>query len=380
MHRFVPYIFKTLLRHRTRTIVTISGAAVAFFVLYFVGAISAGLVRLGSDQQADRQLIVFQANRFCPFTSSLPEDYARTISRLPGVQDVVPIKVYTNNCRASLDVIVFHGIPAEKLKTARQLELLEGDWAGFEQVRDAAIVGRGVARRRGLSVGQKFSIGGVTVVIAGIYRAEIGAEEDYIYTHLEFLQRMRGKNEVGRVTQFEVHLAPQADAQSVMQQIDAAFRGGPVATDTRTKGVFQANSVADLADLIGFARWLGYACIGLVLALVSTTTVMAVQDRIHEHAILRTIGLPGRLIFGLVLVESGLLSLVGATLGVLAAVVVLATRGISVGAEAVTISFSPSLELTAASLAIALATGILAGILPGWQAARTDIVPALRQM
>ena len=36
---------------------------------------------------------------------------------------MVPIKVYTNNCRASLDVIVFHGIPPEKLHIARSYAL-----------------------------------------------------------------------------------------------------------------------------------------------------------------------------------------------------------------------------------------------------------------
>src|SRR5260370_15881598 len=54
-------------------------------------------------------------------------------------------------------------------------------------------------------------------------------------------------------------------------------------------------------SLIGFANYLGYACIGLVLALVATTTVMAVQDRIREHALLQTLGFSGPRIFSLVL-------------------------------------------------------------------------------
>ena len=89
-----------------------------------------------------------------------------------------------------------------------------------------------------------------------------------------------------------------------------------MATTTRSKGVFQRDTLADLAELIGFAHWLGYACVGLVLALVATTTVMAVQDRIKEHAVLQTLGLrPGR-IFRLVLAESVLQSLAGGLLGI----------------------------------------------------------------
>ena len=39
--------------------------------------------------------------------------------------------------------------------------------------------------------------------------------------------------------------------------------------------------VGDLVELIGWATFLGYACLGLVLALVATTTVMAMQDRVR---------------------------------------------------------------------------------------------------
>src|SRR5262249_11056673 len=160
--RFLPYVAKSLWRHRTRTALTVSGSAVALFVFCFIGAVQEGLARLTHDRQAERTLIVFQANRFCPSTSRLPEDYAATIARLPGVQDVVPIKVFMNNCRASLDLVVFHGLPPEKLRGARDLRLLAGDWAEFERHRDAALVGRAVARRRQLQVGQRFSLGEVT--------------------------------------------------------------------------------------------------------------------------------------------------------------------------------------------------------------------------
>ena len=78
------------------------------------------------------------------------------------------------------------------------------------------------------------------------------------------------------------------------KEIDSLFRGGPVQTDTRPKGVFQAKCLGDLTQLIGLAHYLGYACVGLVLALVATTTVMSVQDRIKEHAVLQTLGFTGR--------------------------------------------------------------------------------------
>jgi putative ABC transport system permease protein len=358
---------------------TVSGSAVALFVFCFVGAVQNGLAQLTQDKQAERTLIVFQENRFCPTSSKLPQDYARTIAKLPGVKEVVPIKVFTNNCRASLDVIVFHGMPAEQLRSVRALELLSGTWSDFDGRTDAAVVGQSVAARRNVKVGDKFTIGDVSVYVVGTFRSSVPAEDSFIYTHLDFLQRSQGKNLVGVVTQFEVLLDETANPDELTSQIDAAFRSGPVATTTRSKGVFQRDTLSDLAELIGFAHYLGYACVGLVLALVSTTTVMAVQDRVKEHAVLQTLGVRPFRVFRLVLAESVIQSIIGGMLGIGTALLLLAIGGFSVGAEGVTIAFRPSLELGITGAIVTLVVGVLAGVVPGWQAAHANIVVALRQ-
>lgn len=379
MFKFAPYVFKSLWRHRGRTLLTVSGSAVALFVFCFVGAVQRGLARLTEDHEALRTLIVFQENRFCPASSKLPEDYVRTVAKLPGVKGVVPIKVFTNNCRASLDVVVFNGMPPDQLRTARDLTLLSGNWGDFDSRTDAAFVGQAVAQRRRLKVGERFTIGEVSVSVVGVFRSSVPAEDNYIYTHLDFLQRARGKSSVGTVTQLEVHLDDSTDPDRLASDIDAQFRSGPVATSTRSKGVFQRDTLSDLAELIGFAHWLGYACVGLVLALVATTTVMAVQDRIKEHAVLQTLGLrPGR-IFRLVLAESILQSIAGGFLGIGVGLALLAWGGFAVGAEGVTIAFKPSWDLAISGAIVSGVVGVLAGVAPGWQSARTEIVLALRQ-
>lgn len=379
MFKFAPYVFKSLWRHRSRTLLTVTGSAVALFVFCFVGAVQQGLERLTKDKQAERTLITFQENRFCPASSKLPEDYARTVAKLPGVKAVVPIKVFTNNCRASLDVVVFQGLPTEQLRSARDLTLLSGNWSDYAAKTDAAVVGQAVANRRGLTPGKKFTIGEVTVSVVGTFRSSVAAEENFIYTHLDFLQRARGKNSVGSVTQLEVQLSDDADPDALSTEIDALFRSGPVATTTRSKGVFQRDTLSDLAELIGLAHWLGYACVGLVLALVATTTVMAVQDRLKEHAVLQTLGLRPLRIFRLVLAESMLQSTAGGALGIGLGMVLLLWGGFAVGAEGVTIAFRPSWELAVTGALVSVVVGILAGIVPGWQAARSQIVTALRQ-
>ncbi|MEQ8852306.1 ABC transporter permease [Gimesia sp.] len=378
--KLLGYIVKSLWGHRSRTMLTVAGSAVALFVFCFIQSIQEGMRDLRSRQEANGSLIVFQANKFCPATSHLPQDYDQQIQQFNGVKDVIPIQVFTNNCRASLDVVVFYGVPPHKLRTARDFEFIQGDWNEFESHQDAAIVGQAVAARRGIEVGDKFSIGDLSVNVAGIYRSNNPAEENYIYSHLEFLQRRQGANLVGTVTQLEVLLQPDADLEAVSTRIDDLYRAGPVETNTRSKGVFQAKSLGDLSQLIEMAHYLGLACVGLVLALVATTTLMSVEDRIQEHAVLRTLGFSGSKVFGVVLAESTLLSLAGGILGVGIALITLKLSSLSVGAEAVTVAFIPSFRLAGIGLLLALVTGMGAGVVPAWYASRTEIVPALRSV
>ncbi len=378
MFRFTPYVIKSLWRRRARTLLTVSGAAVALLVFCFVGSVQEGLRRLTEDEHAQRTLIVFQENRFCPTSSRLPHDYADRIRTVPGVADVVPVLVWTNNCRAILDAIVFNGLPVGKLRSARDLQLTSGDWTEFAGRHDAALVGRTVARRHNLAMGEQFSIGEISVRVAGVFESAVPAEENLIYTDLPFLQYTPGMNAAGLVTQHEVHLTDDAEPEAVARAIDQALKAGPVATTTRRKGAFQASVLSDLVDLIGFAHWLGYACVALVLSLVATTTVMSVQDRIREHAVLQTLGLRPARIFRLVIAESLLMCVFGGVLGTIAALALIASGGMAIGAEGVTIAFRPSWQLGAMGIAVSLAVGVLAAIVPAFQAARTQIVSALR--
>lgn len=367
-----------MIRHRTRTALTVAGAAVGIFVFCCVGAVQQGLQQLTEGAAANQSLIVFQENRFCPTTSKLPQDYAHQIRKLDGVEKVIPMQVLTNNCRASLDIIVFNGIPPTYLRNSPTLRLLDGSWESFESRTDAAVVGINVVRRRGLTIGQSFTIGEVTVRVMGVFESAVPNEENLIYTHLDFMQRTGGADNVGVCTLFEVGLKPDADPDKLATTIDSTLRSGPVATTTRRKGAFQASTLADLVDLISFAHWLGYASVALVLSLLATTTIMATQDRIKEHAVLQVLGVRPRKVAGFVLFETLFMCLVGGLLGATVALSALAWGGFAIGAEGATIAFEPSWVLGATALIVSLAIGLCAGIVPAYKVATADLVTSLR--
>ena len=125
----------------------------ALFVFAFVGAVQEGLADLTRGQQAERTLIVFQANRFCPSTSRLPQDYAGTIAQGarrarrgadPGVHEQLPGQPRPGACSTACRRRSC-GRPAT-------CSCVAGDWGEFERQRDAALVGqaRGPPARPGV--------------------------------------------------------------------------------------------------------------------------------------------------------------------------------------------------------------------------------------
>jgi putative ABC transport system permease protein len=347
------------------------------FLFLFVSAIQEGLDRLLAAR--DDRLVVYQAYRFCPSSSQLPVFYDEAVRDVPGVKDVLPIKVVVNNCRASLDTVILHGVDPKRLPAVRgHFRFLSGDWAAFQGRADAALVGRRVAERRGLKPGQSFTAAGVTVQVAGVFASAAAGEENVIYTHLPLLLNQNHHEEF-HVTLFEVYLDDPQQAGPVAAAIDAKVRDRfQVPTETKPQKAHYQAALADLLDLIGMTRWLGVVCVGVVLVLVANSVVMAAQDRVKEHAVLQTIGYSGPRIFGLMLAESCLISLAGGVLGTAACVAWLAWQPLSLSTEGVSIDFVTSPALAGWGLVLSGLVGVLAGAVPAWQAGRAEIVSSLR--
>ncbi|QDU21359.1 FtsX-like permease family protein [Urbifossiella limnaea] len=377
MLKFLPYVRKNVLGHRVRTAMTVAGTALLLFLFLFVTAIQGGLDRVLGAR--DDRLIVFQAYRFCPSSSQLPVFYADTIQGVPGVKSVLPVKVVVNNCRASLDTVVFHGVDPKLLPAVRpNLTLLAGDWGAFQARTDAAIVGRRIAERRGLRPGQSFTVAGVTVQVAGVFASDGTGEENVIYTHLNLLSNPTAHH-VYHATLFEVQLDDPEHARAVAAAIDAKLKEKfEVPTETKPQKAHYAAALADLLDLIGMTRWLGFVCVGVVVVLVANSVVMSAQDRVKEHAVLQTLGFSGPRVFSLMLAESCLISLAGGVVGTVACVAFLLWRPMTLSTEGASIDFVASPGLVASGLLLSLAVGFVAGAVPAWQAGRAEIVSSLR--
>jgi len=378
--KYIPLVLKQVVRHRTRTLLTVLGVATAMFLFCAVQAMQEGVEAATRTTAADTTLIVYRQNRFCPATSRLPEYYLERIRNIAGVQSVVPMKIEVTNCRTSLDVVTFRGVPPEVFakQYAPSLTVVEGAVADWEKRTDAALLGETLAKRRGLRVGDRFDALGITVVVAGVIRSDQPQDLNVAYVHLPFLQRSTGAKKLGIVTQFNVKVTDPAQLQPVAAAIDAEFARDPEPTATSPEKAFVGRAASDVVEIVGFTRWLGWGCLAAVLALVGNAIVLSVQDRVREHAVLQTLGYTGGLIARLIVAEGSILALAGGLAGTLLAVALVRWGNYSISNEGFSIVVTMAPSVIATGLVLSGLLGVLAGLVPAWQASRRPITESFR--
>jgi putative ABC transport system permease protein len=371
---------RMLLRSRARAVLAILGIAVAVFLLCAERALHAGVREATEANDRDTRLIVYRANRFCPFTSRLPEHYTDAIREIPGVASAVPMQIAVSNCRASLDVVVFRGVRADDAERVLgpRLRFVDGSMAAFLARGDGALVGSALAERRRLKVGDRFASAGVTVTVAGIVEAEGAQDRNACFVQLPFLQGSVGGVQGGEVTQFEVEVGDPRQMEEVARAIDERFATDASPTSTRAEKAFVARAAQDLVVIARFAGWVGLAALVAVFALVANAIVLSLEGRMREIAVLQSVGYRAGLVAWMIVAEAVALAAIGSLLGAGAAFVVLALGRFSLGAEGVLVEFRPSLGAALAATAAAVAVGLVAGALPAFAAARRSIVEGLR--
>lgn len=375
----LPLIIKQATRNRVRSLLTISGIAIAMFLFTSIQAMQTGVNEATTASADDTKLVVYRKDRFCPATSQLPQDYQSRIERIAGVTSALPIKVVVTNCGTSLDVVTFRGVPKESFLEDREgkIEVLSGSTQEWMSRSDATLVGETLAKRRGLQVGKTFDAAGIRAYVAGIIRSEELQDGNTAFASLDFIQ-LAGRNQLGIVTQFDVTVSDSSQLEPVAEAIDEMFRTAQEPTMTATENTFIAQIASDMIELVGFARWLGIGCLIAVMALIGNAIVLSVQSRIAEHAILQTLGFRNWQIALLIVGEGALIATIGAVVGGAAAIAATKLTSFSLSVEGQSIPILAGPELLLTGLLVCASLGVVAGIIPAIQASRREITACFR--
>ncbi|MDP7006204.1 MAG: ABC transporter permease, partial [Phycisphaerales bacterium] len=190
--RVIPTVLKQIWRSPIRSTLTLGGIAIAMFLFVMVESMRTGVKEATEMTAGETTLVVYRENRYCPFSSRLPQYYEDRIEQVDGVASVVPIQIHVSNCGASLDVVTFRGVPRESIQHALAKDgvIVDGSIDAWKKRGDGAIVGSGLAKRRGIQVGDRFSAAGVEVFIAGIQETDQPQDKNVALVQLPFLQEV----------------------------------------------------------------------------------------------------------------------------------------------------------------------------------------------
>ncbi|MHC5010526.1 MAG: ABC transporter permease [Planctomycetota bacterium] len=374
--RLLTYVRRTILRARTRSVLTIVGTALALGLFAFVRTLEAGVDRLAEGSNVPI-LVVFQSSRFCPLTSQLPMYYADEIERMEGVASVLPTLLYTNSCRANLDLVTLHGIQTEGLTDIYDLTATSGDLESWTRRDNGALVGQRLAQRRGIQPGDRLRLGNVDVEVGGIMTSAGGMLDNLAFVHLDQLQLARKQQ--GKATEFLVKLEPGVNPNVVADRIDEEFRRGhEQETDTKTMQAFVQGAVGEIGEVVGFARILGYLAVAVVILILGNTVWISAHTRIAEFGVMQTVGATKVLVAALVLVEGLVLSLLGGLLGIGLVFLALHLYPQTLGIEGYGIDLIPDASIVVFGVVLAAVVGVLASLGPAVEIIRRPLALSVK--
>lgn len=377
--------WRNTLRHPLRAALTILGMAVAVLAFCLLRTV-VGAWYAGVDAASPVRLVTRNA---VSLMFPLPLAYLPKVQAVPGIVRVayaywfegvyIDKKNFFPQFAASLPSYL-DAYPEYQMPEEQKLALI--------QDRRGAVAGRKLAARFGWRVGDAIVLKGTyfpgeyRLVLRAIYSGQYpNSDETLLFFHWDYLNETLKKiapDMADKVGWYLVQVARPDLAIPVAVKIDASFKNSLAETLTETEAAFNLGFVEMSSAILVAIRMVSWVIIGVILGVLANTMAMNARERLGEYAALKTMGFRARHLAGLIMGESLGLALVGGILGL-----ALTFPAVRVFPPEVT-QYFPALAVSRMTaligLAVALAVGVLAGIIPAWQAARVQIATALRKV
>jgi putative ABC transport system permease protein len=380
---YIRLVWSSLWRKKTRAFLTLLSLISAFLLFGLLQALSV-FFTAGADFVGASRLIV--QNRVS-FTTSLPMRMLPELEAIPGVKAVSHDQWFGGVYGENTQMFTFASDPARLRQVYPEWVMTDAEWSAFENTRTGAIVGRILADRYQLKVGDKLPLksnifpqkdGSMawSFDIVGIFDgkdAEWQAQTQSVYINHAYFDEA---NQFGSMAgTYAVELEDVNRANEVAQTIDARFLNSPNETKTQSEKDFNKGFFAQIGDIGLIVSLILIAVFFTILILTGNTMAQAVRERIPELAVLKTLGFRDGQVTALVLAESFFLCLVGGLIGMgLAAFAIVGLGQAAPGFfGAVRANSTVWMQALLAMLALALAVGLP----PALHAGRVKIVDAL---
>lgn len=381
--KYLHLIWAALFRSKTRTSLTLLSVIAAFLLFGMLDSVRLTFASGGPISGANRMVVSSRLS----ITQMLPYSLESKIAATPGVKSVAYAAWFGGIYRDPKNFFPNFAVGPTMLDMYPEYELTAAQRKAFDADRTAAVVGESLAERHGWKIGDTIPMQATIFPtkgsnnwefkLAGIYKVRDSkrkGEENQLWFHWKYFDESNDYVK-SRVGWYMVKLDDPDQADRVAKAIDALSANSDHETKTQTEQAFNQAFAKQFADVGLIVTAIMGAVFFTLLLLTGNTMAQAVRERIPELAVLKTIGFSNRSVLWLVLAESMLLIVIGGSIGL--GIAALLMPVLSSASNGMIQLPTVPLQTWGLGLALMLAIGAIVGLLPAIRAMRLNIVDAL---
>jgi putative ABC transport system permease protein len=381
MIKFLSLVWKNATRNRRRSLLTVASIAASFCLLGVLLAIYVALFLTADTSPAGSRRLVTR-NRIS-LTQIMPISYLARIRQVPGIEAVMAYQWFGGVYKEPKNFFArFACQPDQLFKLFPDYQISPEEKAAFLSDRAGAVLGRDLAAKFNIKVGDKITLKGdifpvdLEFNVRGLF--DVDKNEELMWFNIDYLWKSLPADQRDFAGTY-LSLAQSAeDTPAISQQIDAIFRNAPVQTKTETESAFAASFVSFLGNVKLYLFAISAAITFTILLVCGNTIAMSVRERVREVGILKTLGFTNAEVLGMILGEASVISFLGGTFG--CGIAWLLCKGVASNAGGFAnlegMTLLPWMWVVVITAAVLM--GTLAAIIPALGASRTSIVEAMR--
>ncbi|MCG3135839.1 MAG: hypothetical protein HMLKMBBP_03605 [Planctomycetes bacterium] len=383
----VPWrlLFAHLRRAPFRTVLTLSGVALAIFLFVTLRSVNESFSTAVESAGRSRLVTGSAVSLFV----NLPAKLEQEIRGVGGVRNVthwtwfggVYIDEKNMFARFGVDVPSMREMYGD-LSTGKEILLGPGEWDAFNDDLQGCIVGAGLARSYGFKVGDRIPMkgniwpGDYDFNVRGIYSAgSPQIDEVSMFFHWKHMDEKVGRR--SEVSLFVVEAEPGFDLAKISRDIDGRFESSGNRTRSLTEAAFNQQFISMWGNVPALLTLIAVAVLFAAFMIALNTMLLNARDRRVETGVLKALGFTDRAIFRLNAAEGVLVCTAGGAAGAFGAKLLF-----DVGKVDAIYKFFPAFRILDETMAMALGISVLIGILSGGIPAsalrRMSLMSALR--
>src|SRR5579862_4399980 len=377
------FVVRNTFRNKRRSLLTMISISFSLLLLTLMICIWRSFYTDQVAPEASRRLIIRDRVSLAFF---LPAYYRDKIRSVPGVIAIAPLTWFGGRYIDDRPEHFFAQLatdPDEYLKVASDKIIPPEQLKAWQQDRTGAIVDVTLADKYHWKIGDRITLQGTIfelnpeLTIRGIYHRD--PPQNALYFSTKYLEEAIPwfKGEAGW---YIAQIDSPEDVADAAKTIDDMFRNSPLQTKTESEKAFQLGFVSSLGNVKAFILGICGAVMFAILLVSANTMAMSVRSRTREVALLKTLGFTRQRVLTFFEFEGMALAIAGGVVGFAAAAVLIQCMTHSSMALGIPTDMRVKLPAVALSLSVAAAVGFVSGYIPGYGAARKNIVEGLRHI